>query len=72
MNSSFSMPLAAVLEMLSEFLDMLPQLHTVGIEFTVKRENGLPIGLDISLQCLLAEKTETSLTRIPLQDVEKP
>ena len=56
MNSSFSTLLASLLEMLSDVLDMTEQLHTASMEFTVLRDNGLPVGLEITIQCLLAEQ----------------
>jgi hypothetical protein len=62
----------SLLEMLSDILDTVEQSHTVSIEFTVKREEGLPIGLEINLQYYLAEQKETSLKNLGIYDVEKP
>jgi len=57
--------------MLSDILDTLEQLHTVSIEFTVMREKGLPIGLEINLQCYLAEQIQDPLHVESEKDVEK-
>lgn len=57
-----------LLEMLSDILDTVEQLHTVSIEFTVLRENSLPIGLEIHLQCLLAEQKQKK-TKKELEDI---
>lgn len=65
MNSSFSTALDSAQMMLSDVLDILPLLHTVGIEFTVLREKGLPVGLIINLQYLLAEKAGGSTEEKP-------
>jgi hypothetical protein len=56
--------------MLSDILDILPELHTVGIEFTVLRHKGSPCGLEISIQCLLAAQKEGNIVKIPPRDVE--
>lgn len=56
MSSSFSTLQGSLLELLSEILDTLEQLHTASIKFTVKRENDYPIGLEINISCLLAEQ----------------
>jgi len=53
---------ASLLEIVSDILDTLDQLHTVSIEFTVLRENGQPIGLDLHLQYLLAEQKPSEST----------
>ncbi|MBA7531852.1 hypothetical protein ES705_24076 [subsurface metagenome] len=71
MSSSLSTLSASLLEMWSDILDMLDQLHTGSIEFTVLREQSAPLGLEINIRCLLAEQKDTSLTRIPEKDVEK-
>lgn len=72
MSSSFSTLSESLLETLSAILDMLDELHTVGIEFTVMRHENSPIGLEITLQCLLAEQKAPALFRIPKKDGKKP
>jgi len=46
----------SLLEIVSDILDILEQLHTVSIEFTVTRENDCIVGLESTFQCLLAEQ----------------
>jgi len=58
--------------MLSDILDMADQLHTASIEFTVMREESVPIGYIVTIQCLLAEQKETSNLKSPNSNVEKP
>jgi hypothetical protein len=72
MNSSFSTLLMDALEMLSTSLDMLQELHTVGIEFTVIRREGSEIGLEVFFQCLLTAPKEDKLKRIPLKSEKEP
>jgi len=71
MNSSFSTLSVSLLEMLSEILDMVDQLHTASIEYTVLREEGSVIGVTFTIQCLLAEQKQGNLVRIPKKDVEE-
>ena len=71
MNSFFSLLSASLLEIWSDILDIADQLHTGSIEFTVTREEGVPIGLEVRLQCLLAEQKQDPLTRIPKKDVKE-
>jgi len=72
MNSSFSTLADSFLEMLSAILDTLDQLHTVSIEFTVLREKSLPIGVEFTCQCLLAEqKPHVRIVHLK-NDVKKP
>lgn len=70
MNSSFSTLLASLLEMLSDILDMTEQLHTASIEYTVLRHEGLPCGLKVTIQCLLAEQ-KPMITPKELHDIVK-
>lgn len=56
MNSSFSTLSDSLLETLSAILDTLEQLHTASIDITVMRDNGLPVGLEVTIQYLLAEQ----------------
>lgn len=63
---------ASLLMELSSIMDTVEPLHTVSIDFTVKRENGLLIGCEINIQCLLAEQVLKNIVRIPPKDVEKP
>ena len=70
MSSSFTILSGSVQEMLFTFLENLQLLHTGSIEFTVLREKGLPIGLEIHLQCLLAEKKQGKTVLVDLNDVE--
>mgnify|MGYP001435256517 CR=1 FL=1 len=55
MNSSLSTLSDVLQTMLSEILDTLDLLHTVSIEFTVKREGNCIVGLETNFLCLLAE-----------------
>lgn len=70
MSSSFSTLSASLLEMLSEILDMGAQLHTVSIEYIVMREKTVPIGLEVRIQCLLAEQKRDPLEANLKKDVE--
>lgn len=55
----------------SEILDILDQLHTASIEFTVSRDKCSVIGLDVTIQCLLAEqKPHVRIVHLK-NDVEK-
>jgi hypothetical protein len=72
MNSYFSMLLMDALEMLSTSLDMLKELHTVGMEFIVIRQNGLETGLEIRLRCLLKAPGDNKLKRIPPISKKEP
>jgi len=51
-------------------LDILDQLHTVSIEFTVMRDEGLPVGLEVGIQCLLAEQKCLKKAKMPSRDVD--
>ena len=57
-------------EMLSAITDTLDDLHTASIEFTVRRDRGLPVGLRIEVEVLLAEQKQGNIVRIPKKDVE--
>ena len=70
MNSSFSTLKGSLLEIVSDILDMLEQLHTASIEFTVKRDSGHIVGLETTLQCLLTEQKEMGIVKSSLKDVE--
>ena len=59
MNSSLSTLSGSLLEIVSDILDTLEQLHTASIEFTVSRDNGRPVGLEVHLRYLLAEQNHT-------------
>jgi len=59
---------ASLLEIVSDTLDILEQLHTASIEFTVTRDKGYMVGLEVTYQFLLAEQKETPLTRIPQKE----
>lgn len=65
MSSSFSTLSGSLLEMLSEILDILDLLHTASIEFTVLRESGSQIGLEIIIRCLLAEQKDPRVNEKP-------
>ena len=70
MNSSFSTVSDSLLETLASILDMLPELHTVGFEFTVIRHESWPVGFEINIQCLLtAQKSENNVKK-PKKNVE--
>ena len=71
MNSSFSTLSASLLEMLSDVLDMTEQLHTASMEYTVLRDNGSPVGLEITIQCLLTEQKPHVQLKNQISDVEK-
>jgi hypothetical protein len=71
MNSSFSTLSASLLEIWSDILDIRDQLHTASIEFTVLRENNVPIGLEVFIQCLLAEQKPPVNDENPVTDVGK-
>ena len=64
MNSFFSTLAESLLTELSLNMAMLERLHTVSIEFTVMRENSLPVGLEINLRYLLAEQKDTVYQKI--------
>ena len=61
MNSFLSTLSGSLLEIVSDILDTLEQLHTASIEFTVLRENKRPTGLEVHLRCLLAEQNDTCM-----------
>jgi len=65
MNLFSFIPLDSLLETLSEIWDIQLLLHTAGIEFTVKREDGYVIGFEINIQCLLAENSKIPESEIP-------
>jgi len=78
MSSSFSTLSGSLLEIWSDILDILEQLHTGSIEYTVMREEGRPVGLEVTIQCLLAEQKpemiinkEGRVVKIPPKDVKK-
>jgi len=70
MSSFFSSLAESLLTELSLNMAMLEQLHTVSIEFTVMRENSLPIGLEVNLRYLLAEQKRTCYQKIATDIVE--
>ncbi|MBA7531052.1 hypothetical protein ES705_23263 [subsurface metagenome] len=70
MSSYFSTLSGSLLEIWSDILDMADQLHTGSIEFIVTRENKRPIGLEVHLQCLLAEQKETQYQKLARDIVE--
>ena len=57
---------------LSNHLDTLELLHTVGIKFTVLRENNSPIGLRAEINVLLAEQNQDLPAHPGKKDVKKP
>jgi hypothetical protein len=61
MSSSYSSRLDIQLKNLLMNLATLEQLRIVSIEYTVLRENKRPIGLEVFIQCLLAEQKEDLL-----------
>ena len=71
MSSSFSTLSDSLLETLSAILDTLEQLHTASIDITVMRDNGLPVGLEVTIQYLLAEQKPHVQLKNQISDVEK-
>jgi len=63
MSSFFSTLAESLLTELSLNMDILERLHTVSIEFTVMRENSLPIGLEVNIRYLLAEQKQDLIPR---------
>jgi len=66
MSLFFSTLAESLLTELSLNMDILEQLHTVSIEFTVMRENSLPVGLEVNIRYLL---TEQKLPKLPLPPI---
>lgn len=72
MSLSYSTLVGGILQELSEFLDTLDELHTAGIEFTVRRDNGSMIGLEVFIQILQAEQKQVRSAPQNKKDVKKP
>lgn len=71
MSSFFSTLLGPLQELQSEIMDILDLLHTASIEFTVVREGNCVIGLEVRVQCLLAEQKTAKATILKWDDDKK-
>ena len=71
MSSCLSIVWDALQVTLLDISDIVERLHTVGVEFTVKRENKRICGCEVTLQYLFAEQIPDETGEKTLGNIEK-